>query len=110
MVLVVLLTVMMVAAARLIVPPESTMAPEPEAKVMSPESTVPLTVMGPAARPVAPLPKLMESVVAVVKGAKAFSPVALRDQPATVPAVGAAQVPVDAPAVPKPAVASSSSQ
>jgi len=32
--------------------------PEPEAKVMLSAFTVPLTVMVPAARPVAPLPKL----------------------------------------------------
>jgi hypothetical protein len=59
---------------------------------------------------VAPLPKFRVSPMPVVKDAKALAPVALRDQPAVGPAVGAAQVPVDAPAVPKPAVAASSSQ
>jgi len=48
-------------------PPERAMAPEPDAKVMFPTFTEPLTVIVPAVRPVVPFPKLTASVVALVE-------------------------------------------
>ena len=62
-----LLTVVVDAAARsMAVPPESRMAPEPDAKVRVPAFWVPVTRTVPAARPVERYPKLMSSVVVVV--------------------------------------------
>ena len=84
------------------VPPEMIIPPEPEANVMSPEDTLPLTVTVPAASPVAPLPKLRASVVAVVTLPGSVAPVESVLHPCELlPVVGAAHVP---PAVPKPAV------
>ena len=100
-----LLTVIVDTGAKLMVLPESTMAPEPEANVRLPASTVPLVVMVPAAKPVAPLPKLRLSLVVVVTLLPliAVEPVVSVVQPAVaVPVVGAAHVPL---AVPKLAVA-----
>ena len=66
-------------------------------------STVPLTAIGPVARPVAPLPKLRTSLVVVVLVKTVLtSPVELVLQKASVPQMPAA--------VPKPAVAPSESQ
>ena len=99
-VFVALLTVVVWAAARLMVLPERTIAPEADAKVISPASTGPLTVMVPVVRPVAPLPKLTESVVAVVTlfARTTVVPAASVLQPSVaVPVVGAAQVPEAAP-------------
>lgn len=108
MVWVALLTVIVCASKLVRVPPETTTAPEPEAKVMLPALTVPETVMVPAPRPVIPLPKKTRSVVAVVTSAGSNSPVVLVVQPCVAsPVVGTVQVPV---AVPKPAVAPSESQ
>ncbi len=62
-----LLTVMVGAVPPRVmeVPPERTMAPEPEAKVRVFPLTAPLIPMVPAARPVAPLPKFRASAVVV---------------------------------------------
>lgn len=99
MVSVALLTVMVDAAAIVSeVPPETTIAPDPDAKIIVPKAWPdPETDTVPAARPVAPLPKLTSSVVAVgeVK-AGAGLPVPLVFQLVLVPHVP--------PAVPKPAV------
>ena len=65
-VFVALLTVIVEAAAKLIEPPDRTMAPEAAPKVMLPESIAPLTVIVPAPRPAVAVPKLMMSVVVVV--------------------------------------------
>ena len=97
--------------SEILVPPEIVIAPEAAPKIIGPEFGEPLTVMVPAPKPTVGVPKFsLVSEVAVVTAAKALAPVALVDQPATVPAVGAAQVPVDAPAVPKPVPAALSSQ
>ena len=97
-----LLVVIVDAAARLIVPPERTIAPDPEAKVMPPVATVPLTMMVPAPRPLASLPKLTVSAVVVVMLALgAVVPLLPVVHPwVELPMVGSAHVPV---AVPYPA-------
>ena len=98
---VVLLTVMVSETGRVIVPPESTMAPEPDAKVIPPADTVPLTVMVPAPRPVVVLPKLMASPVPVMTlaGVVPEAPLLLVLQPGYPAACVAVHVP---PAFPKP--------
>lgn len=98
MVLVLPPLLMVAAAPRLMVPVERIMLPELSSKVMLPASTVPVTVMVPAARPSAPVPKftVFEVVLARVP------------ETASVPAADELQrVAVDVhvpPAVPKPAV------
>ena len=104
----VLLTVIVVFAARLMVPPESAIAPEPAAKMILPEATVPDTAMEPAASPVDPFPKFSESEVVVVTALGTAAPVLLVLHPCVLSAVvGTAQVPA---AVPKPGLAPSLSQ
>ena len=97
-----LLTVMTAVAGKVRdVPPERTIAPDPEAKVMLLELNVPLNVTVPAPRPVAPLPKLIGSDVVVLMLPGMDEPVASVVHPGIGPGVGAAQVP---PAVPNPGV------
>ena len=93
-----LLRVIVDAAAKLMaVPPERTMAPEPEANVRVPAFWVPVTETVPAARPRSePAPKLRSSLVVGLVTAGELAPESSVLQKASVP-----QVP---PAVPKPAV------
>ena len=101
-----LLTVMVgVVPARLMVPPESSTAPEALSKVRVLASTVPETVTVPVASPSVAVPKFNASVVRVVMLASGVAtPVASVLHWLT---VGAVHVP---PAVPKPAVVPSLSQ
>ena len=57
---------MVVAAARLMTPPERMIAPEEVPKVMFADATVPLTIRGPAPRGFEVRPKLRSSAVVVV--------------------------------------------
>ena len=101
-----LLTVMVAdAGIVMLVPPDRTIAPEPDAKVMLPELSTPETLMVPAPSTVAPLPKLTRSVVAVVM----LAPGAAAPVPSVFHwlSVGSAHMP---PAVPKPELAASLSQ
>ena len=103
MVFVVLSTVTTGAAEKLICPPDSTTAPEPEANVMFPDASVPDTIIVPAVTPSERKPKFTASVVPFVLRVVMLAPTV------AVPAVlvlhrlvvGAAHVPV---AEPKPAV------
>ena len=98
------------AFAKLIVPPDKTIVPDAVPTVIFPEFTVPATLMVPEASPALLVPKLIESVVAVLTlfPFTVVMPVLLVLQPeVSVPMVGAVQVPV---AVPKPDAESLPSQ
>ena len=98
----------MILPPKVIFPPESSIFPDADPKVIAPELTLPDTVIVPEARPVV-VPKFRASeVVVVVVPESVAVPVALVLQPwVELFVVGATQVP---PAVPNPAVESLLSQ